>query len=41
MMIARYIIWASSPSGSEAKGLVSSTRIAAVDRRGLGLEVDR
>ena len=41
MMIARHIILASSSSGSEAKGLVSSTGIAAVDRRGLGLEIDR
>jgi hypothetical protein len=41
MMIARSIILVSSPSGSEAKGLVSSTGISAVDRWGLGLEIEQ
>jgi hypothetical protein len=41
MMIARHIIILASPSSvSEAKGLVSSTGIAA-DGCGLGLEIDQ
>jgi hypothetical protein len=36
MMIAQHIVSVSSPSGSEAKGLGSSTGIAAMDRWGLG-----
>ena len=41
MMIARHIFLASSSSGSEATGLVLSTGISAVYRRGLAFEVDR
>jgi hypothetical protein len=41
MMIARHIILVSSYSGLKAKGLVSSTGVAAVDRCGLGLEIDQ
>jgi hypothetical protein len=41
MMIALHMTFASSPSRSEATGLVSSTGIASMYRRGLAFEIDR
>ena len=41
MMIDRYLILASSPSGLEATGLGLWTGKAAMDRRVLVFEIDR
>jgi hypothetical protein len=41
MKIASHVTCASSSSGSEATGLVLSTGIAAMYRRGLAFEIDR
>jgi hypothetical protein len=41
MMIALHMTFVSSSSGSEATGLVLSTGIASMYRRGLAFEIDR
>jgi hypothetical protein len=41
MMIALHMIFVSSSSGSKATGLVLSTGIASMYRRGLAFEIDR
>jgi hypothetical protein len=41
MMIALHMTFVSSPSGSEAAGLVLSTGIASMYHGGLAFEIDR